>query len=380
VTGSTLDIVVLGLSITSSWGNGHAVTYRALVRALAERGHRVLFLERDVAWYACQRDLPAPTYCEVGLYADLDDLRDRFGERVRHADVVMQGSFVPDGCAVADWVLASARGTKAFYDIDTPVTLVALESDTCAYLARRQVSRFDLYLSFTGGPTLLRLERELGARRARPLYCSCDPSAYFPEERSPRWDLGYMGTYSVDRQGPLEALLFRPAVFAPKRRFAVAGSLYPPELAWPRNVARIEHLPPADHRAFYGAQRFTLNLTRADMRAAGHSPSVRLFEAAACGVPILSDEWAGLEELFRPGEEILIVRSSGDVVRALERLSPDEARRIGRRASLRVRAEHSGAQRAELLERYLAQVWAGRAAGAGRRGASGPSLSRASAR
>ena len=225
------------------------------------------------------------------------------------------------------------------------------------------------------------LESELGARRARPLYCSCDPAAYFPEERSTRWDLGYMGTYSTDRQGPLEALLFRSAVFAPNLRFVVAGALYPTELAWPRNVERIEHLPPADHRAFYGAQRFTLNLTRADMRAAGYSPSVRLFEAAACGAPILSDDWPGLDELFRPGEEILIVRSSRDVVRALERLSPDEARRIGRRAWLRVRAEHSAAQRAELLERYLAQALAGRAGGVGRRGAAaGPTAPRVSVR
>jgi spore maturation protein CgeB len=351
-----LDIVILGLSITSSWGNGHATTYRALARALQARGHRVLFLERDVAWYAAARDLPQPPYCRTALYGSLEELRDSHAEAIRHADLVMQGSFVPDGRAVADWVLDTARGTTAFYDIDTPVTLASLLEDRCLYIARSQLPRFDLVLSFTGGPTLARLEHSFGARRVRPLYCSFDPDDYFPEPHPTAWDLGYMGTYSVDRQPALDALLTETAAVRPRWRFAVAGAMYPAELRWPRNVERIEHLPPAQHRAFYRRQRFTLNLTRADMMTWGYSPSVRLFEAAACGTPILSDDWPGLSTFFVPEREIVVVRSRADVERALTRIPAETALALGQAGRQRVLTDHTAAHRAAALEQYLGEV------------------------
>src|SRR5213075_2313327 len=170
-----LRVVVLGLSITSSWGNGHATTYRALLREFSARGHDVLFLERDQPWYADHRDMPAPAFCRTSLYASPAELGERFARAVREADLVIVGSFVPEGVAVGDWVQRTARGLTAFYDIDTPVTLARLARGEHDYLAPRQIPRYDLYLSFTGGPTLRRLEREFGSPRARVLYCSVDP-------------------------------------------------------------------------------------------------------------------------------------------------------------------------------------------------------------
>src|SRR4051812_9483916 len=114
-----MRIVILGLSITSSWGNGHATTFRALVRELTRLGHDVLFLEREKPWSADTRDLPAPPWGRTGLYESLDDLQDRFADDVREADFVMVGSYVPEGVAVGDWVQREAQGVKAFYDIDT---------------------------------------------------------------------------------------------------------------------------------------------------------------------------------------------------------------------------------------------------------------------
>jgi spore maturation protein CgeB len=350
---SGLDVVILGLSISSSWGNGHATTYRALVRALEERGHRVLFLERDVPWYADHRDHQGAT-----LYGSLEELRQRHHDAVAAADLVIVGSFVPEGRAVAAWALETARGLRAFYDIDTPATLAAVKRGDCEYLEPSLIPRFDLYLSFTGGPMLTRLEREFGARRARALYCSFDASAYYPEPQPTRWDLGYMGTYSADRQPALERLLVEPARRSPARRLVVAGPLYPATIAWPANVQRIQHLSPAEHRAFYCAQRFTLNVTRAEMIAAGHSPSVRLFEAAACGVPIISDPWPGLETLFVPGRELLIARSPEDTLRALQALGDEEAQRLGARARRRVLAQHTAGHRAEELEGHVAELGA----------------------
>jgi spore maturation protein CgeB len=349
------QIVFLGLSITSSWGNGHATTYRGLVRALSERGHDVTFLERDVPWYAENRDLARPPYGRTHLYADLAELRDRFTAIVRDADLVVVGSYVPDGIEVIRWAQDTARGAIAFYDIDTPVTLAAVARGDCAYLAADQVRGFDLYLSFTGGPTLTRIERELGAPRARALYCSVDPTQHAPEPHARRWALGYMGTYSDDRQPTLDRLLLEPARRRPDDAFVVAGPLYPPAIEWPANVQRIEHLAPGEHRAFYNRMAFTLNVTRLDMAIAGWSPSVRLFEAAACAVPIISDPWPGLDHLFEPGREILVAHGADDVLAALA-LGEDERRAIGARARERVIAAHTAAHRAAELERYLEEL------------------------
>ncbi len=362
MTAPRFRIVILGLSITSSWGNGHATTYRGLVRELAARGHDVLFLERDVPWYAANRDLPRPPHGRALLYDDLGELRSRFEGEVRDADLVIVGSYVPDGVAVGEWVTRTAGGVTAFYDIDTPVTLAKLARGEVDYLSSELIPRYRLYLSFTGGPTLERLEREYGSPMARALYCSVDPAVYHPLDVEPAWDLGYMGTYSPDRQPGLERLLLTPARAWPAGRFVVAGPQYPAAVRWPANVERIEHLPPTRHAAFYAAQRFTLNLTRADMIAAGWSPSVRLFEAAACGAPIISDSWAGLETLLEPGRELLVARSAGDVLAYVRDLPESDRRLLGTRARQRVLTEHTAAHRAAELEGYLLELQARTAA------------------
>jgi spore maturation protein CgeB len=349
-----LDVLFLGLSITSSWGNGHATTYRGLVRELVRRGHRVTFLERDLPWYAENRDLPRPPWGRTELYRTLEELKDRFEREVRAADVVVVGSYVPQGVAVGEWVTARAQGLTAFYDIDTPVTLARLVRGDCEYLSEELIRRYDLYLSFTGGPILRHIERELGARKARPLYCSVDEELYRPEEKDPLWDLGYLGTYSDDRQPVLERLLLEPARRWREGRFVVAGPQYPKEIRWPANVARIEHLAPPQHPSFYNAQRFTLNATRQDMVKAGWSPSVRLFEAAACATPILSDPWEGLDAFFEPGKEILIGRSADETLAVVRELSEAERRALGQAARARVLREHTAAHRAATLEAYVA--------------------------
>ncbi len=355
-TAPTLDIVMLGLSVTSSWGNGHATTYRGLIRGLSARGHRILFLERDVPWYAGNRDQPSPPGARVELYSDVSELA-RFEPEVSRAHLVIVGSFVPQGIQVGQWVTSVAKGVTAFYDIDTPVTMSHLDAGACDYQSLSLIPRFHLYLSFTGGPTLVKLELRYGARMARVLYCSVDPNQYFPERREHRWDLGYLGTYSPDRQPALERLLLEPARRLPAGSFAVAGPMYPETVKWPQNVERTIHLEPARHRKFYAAQRFTLNITRTGMVAAGYSPSVRLFEAGACGVPIISDRWDGIDTLFQPGREILLADSSEDVLRYLFDISDEERSAIGARARAAVLAGHTPQCRAAQLERYYQEAY-----------------------
>jgi spore maturation protein CgeB len=355
-----LRITVLGLSITSSWGNGHATTWRALLKALAVRGHSVTFLERDVPWYRAHRDLPRANWCRITLYQDLAELRGRSAACVADADVVVVGSYVPDGVAVARWVQATAAGVVVFYDIDTPVTLAKLARGDHEYLAPDLIPRFDLYLSFAGGPSLARLEQAYGARRAQALHCAVDPAAYHPLDLPETFALGYLGTYSADRQQALERLLIVPARTLTEERFVVAGPQYPEDVAWPINVLRHDHLPPQRHPAFYNQLRFALNLTRADMVAAGWSPSVRLFEAAACGVPVISDAWPGLGDLLAPGREILVARSAEDVVQYLQEIGPDERAHIAQAARARVLAAHTAAHRAHEFEREVLAAGAGR--------------------
>ena len=347
-----MKLVVLGLSLGSSWGNGHATTFRALLAAFAARGHEVLFLEREVPWYAGDhRDLVDPAFCRLEYYADLAALEGWHAE-IAAADAVIVGSYVPDGVAVARFVQATARGITAFYDIDTPVTLAKLARDDFEYLSPEVIPGYDVYLSFTGGPTLQRIEREYGSPAARALYCSVDPEAYRPLDVPKRWDLTYLGTYSSDRQPTLDRLLLEPARRRPDLSFAVAGPQYPDDIAWPANVERIEHLPPAQHAAFYSASRMTLNVTRADMIAAGWSPSVRLFEAGACGTPILSDRWEGIDSLFVPETEIVLADTTEDAVAALAM----DAAGIGEAARGRVLASHTAAHRAVELEAHLIEA------------------------
>jgi spore maturation protein CgeB len=350
-----VKVVVLGLSITSSWGNGHATNYRGLVRELAARGNEVLFCERDVPLYENTRDLRELRGARLCLYGSLEELAQLAGEQIAEADLVIVGSHVPEGVAVAEYVLSRTEGRTAFYDIETPQTLEQLGTGELDYLTPALVPRFDLYLSSSGGRSLNRLEA-YGARRVIPFYPMVDPRGYVAVASRPCWDLGYLGGYSADRQSGLESLMLSPARALRARRFVVAGPQYPETVSWPANVARIQHVSPGRHPVFYGAQRFTLNLTRTAMREAGWSPSVRLFEAAACGTAIISDYWSGLDDFFTPEKEVLVARSADDVLRALIETGIETRLALAARARQRVLREHTAARRIDLLERELHEL------------------------
>lgn len=351
-----MKLVVFGLSLGSSWGNGHATTYRALLRAFTARGHDVAFYEWDAPWYRGEhRDLADPDFCRLVLYPRWDEVRDSALAEARDADATLVGSFVHEGPRVIDDLADAGIEPLFFYDIDTPVTVAQLRRGEEVSLRLDQVPLFSRYFSFTGGPFLTDVvEGELGARDAKPLFCSVDAEWYRPVERDPAFDvdLAYMGTYSEDRAPGMARLLHAPARRRPELRFLVAGPQYPDTDEWPGNVRHLDHLPSARHPAFYSSAAWQLNLTRADMKRAGWSPSVRLFEAAACGAPMMSDRWAGLERLFTPGREIVLPDGPEAVLAALG-MHPDDRRAIGAAARGRVLAEHTKERRAEQLEAWL---------------------------
>ena len=351
-----MKLVVFGLSLSSSWGNGHATTYRALLKAFAERGHEVAFYEWNAYWYADNRDLPEPGFCKLVLYDEWSEVEAEALAEAREADAVVVGSYVREGPRVIDALAEAGIDPLFFYDIDTPVTVAALRAGGAEYLRADQVPLFTRYFSFTGGPFLHQvLEGELGAREAVPLYCSVDVERYHPVRPDPRLacELGYMGTYAPDRQPVLERFLLEPARRLPGKGFMVAGPQYPESVRWPANVRHDPHLPPTRHPAFYSSAAWQLNATRADMVAAGWSPSVRLFEAAACGAAMISDRWPGIDHFFNPGREILLPESTEEVVQILERTHPDDRRAIGAAARARIMEAHTAEKRAEELESYL---------------------------
>ena len=353
-----MKLVIFGLTVSSSWGNGHATLWRALFRALAGRGHRVVFFERDVPYYASHRDLTELPGVQLCLYADWGEALRRARWHLADADVAMITSYCPDGIAAADLVLSSPAQLRTFYDMDTPVTLKRLGAgERVDYLGPRGLADFDLVLSFTGGIALEELQTRLGARRVVPLYGSVDPEVHRPVPAAEAYkaDLSYLGTYAEDRQATLSTLFIEAARQLPGRRFLIGGALYPQEFPWTDNIFFVHHLTPAQHPAFYCSSRLTLNVTRCAMALMGYCPSGRLFEAAACGVPILSDWWEGLDEFFEPGAEILIARATEDTIAALQ-LSDEQLARIARSARQRVLDEYTAERRARDLEAALASA------------------------
>ncbi|NKE69817.1 CgeB family protein [Candidatus Manganitrophus noduliformans] len=348
-------LVIFGLTISSSWGNGHATFWRALGGAMARRGDRILFFERDVPYYAAHRDFTGSPGIDLVLYSHWEEAWRRAQTALSDADVAMVTSYCPDAVAASDLVLSSPARLRVFYDLDTPVTLERIRAgERVVYIPSQGLGDFDLVLSYAGGAALTELQKRLGARQVAPLYGCVDPSAHrpVPPVEFYRADLSYLGTYAADRQEALEQLFIAPARRLPRRRFVLGGSQYPNDFPWTPNLFYVRHIPPPDHPVFYCSSRLTLNVTRRPMVESGYCPSGRLFEAAACGVPLLSDLWEGLDQFFEPGTEILIARSAEEAIAAIE--SPEEClSKIARSARERALSAHTGERRADDLHQAL---------------------------
>jgi spore maturation protein CgeB len=350
-----MKLVIFGLSISSSWGNGHATLWRGLCRALVHRRHQIIFFEHDVPYYARHRDLTEIPGGRLVLYSNWDDLLPLAERHLADADVGMVTSYCPDGVAASEVLLHSPVRLRTFYDLDTPITLQRWrDGQPVAYIGTRGLRDFDLVLSYTGGAALRELQTRLGARRVAPLYGSVDPGAHQPVPSIPHYraDLSYLGTYAEDRQAALNTLFVEPARRRPRQRFLIGGSLYPDAFPWEQNIFYFAHVPPSEHPAFYCSSLLTLNVTRRAMAEMGYCPSGRLFEAAACGVPILSDGWEGLDQFFEPGTEILVARTTEDALGALA-TSRERLARIAQAARERALTAHTAERRAIELEAVL---------------------------
>ena len=350
-----LNIVILGPSLTISLGDGAASTYRGLLRELVARGHEVLFLESGEEKAVGPKLLKLESG-RVEKYFGLKELKDRHASALREADVILVASQIKEAADIGEWITHHAQGVTAFYEFDAPRTLASLRQNGGRSVATGWISRYDLYLSSTGGPLLEQLEDKLGLSMARPLYPAVDARLFFPEYSKHNWDLGYLGSHSDDCLPVLDRLLFDAARRWPAGRFTVAGAGYPRSVRWPANVRRTPQISPQKRRAFYNSQRFTLEITPPDVLAVGYSPSARLFEAAACGTPVITEFWQGLDAFFTPDEDILISHSADETLIYLEEISEVDRRRLGYRARERVLASHTTRHRAAELEGYVLEI------------------------
>jgi len=356
-----MKLVFFGLTISSSWGNGHATPYRAIIRALNNLGHQVHFFEKDAPYYSSRRDFDTCDYCRLTIYQDWNQIRAQALAVARESDAVITASFLPEGQQINDELLELPHPLHVFYDLDTPVTLRGMAQGGVEYVRRSQFSTFDLVLSFTGGRTLGLLQKDYGARLVQPLYGCVDPDDYRRCAPSSEFacDLSYMGTYSPDRQEKLDKLLLEPARRNSRKQFLLAGSLYPWQWQWPQNVRRIEHVAPAAHARFYSSSRITLNLTRGEMAAYVWCPSGRFFEAAACGTPLMTDGWEGLDAFFDPQHDLRVVQRVQDVEDVLQ-MPDSDLLAMASRARERTLDEHTGRVRAGQLLTYLDEAYSGR--------------------
>jgi spore maturation protein CgeB len=355
-----MKLVIFGLTISSSWGNGHATLWRALVSALARRKHTITFVERYRSYYASARDnwVPPPGV-RIKCYSSLDEILSEAPLELNSADLALFTSYCADGPAIAQLILDSRAAFKGFYDLDTPVTLHNTRRDApVPYLPLGGLSEFDVALSYTGGRALNEFATRFGARQVVPLYGSVDPSAHFPVApvEQFRGELSYLGTFAEDRQDSVNRLFLKTASRIPDQKFQLAGAQYPSSIPWRPNVIYNPHIPPPLHPAFFCSSRATINITRGVMAQYGYCPSGRMFEAAACGAPILSDNWEGLEAFFEPGREVLLVSDTDDVVRVLE-MSDAELTLVAQAARERTLAEHTADQRAMQLESICERLY-----------------------
>jgi len=358
---SGLRLYVFGSSLTSAYWNGAATYYRGLYKNLHALGYHVTFAEPDIFDRLRHRDWPAdPPFAHCPVYRSHTELLLHL-RRAREADLIIKHSGVGAHDAFLDEAVldaaaaapAGARPRVAYWDVDAPATLAALEADTHHPL-RPCLPAYDFVFTYGGGPPVVAHYRRLGARACFPIYNGLDPDTHFPASPDPRWqaDLTFLGHRLPDRDSRVRHFFFEAARRCPQQRFLLAGEGWS-DTAAPPNVSRAGYVAPPQHNALNCSARLVLNLNRDSMAQTGFSPPTRIFEAAGAGAAILSDAWPGMSLFFEPGREILLATGPEQVAAHLATLSPQAAAALGRRARERALAEHSYRHRAQRVHTLL---------------------------
>ncbi len=356
-----MDIAFFGSSLVSAYWNGAATYYRGIIRALAERGHRVTFYEPDAYQRQEHRDIADPDWATVVVYEADDGTApvERMLERARGADLVVKAS----GVGVFDAYLErevlrlkSPQTRVVFWDVDAPATLDRMHDDP-EDAFRPLVAEYDAVFTYGGGQPVIDGYEGFGARMCVPIYNALDPATHHPEPARPRYesDLAFLGNRLPDREARVDEFFFKPAAELAERRFVLGGSGWG-DKPMPDNIDYVGHVYTLDHNAFNCSARAVLNISRESMARYGFSPATRVFEAAGAGACLITDAWEGIEMFLEPGNEVLVADHGADVTRLVRELDAERARRVGQAALARVLAEHTYAHRARQVEDVLNSI------------------------
>jgi spore maturation protein CgeB len=351
-----LNISFFGSSLVSAYWNGAATYYRGLIRALAERGHRVTFYEPDAYERQQHRDIPDPDWARVVVYSPNEESALQVVEQAAESELIIKCS----GVGVCDPLLEAAvlelkksETMVAFLDVDAPATLDRIHGDLQDPF-NALVSRYDFILTYGGGAPVVDAYLAAGAAECVPIYNALDPHTHFPVSPEKRFegDLGFLGNRMPDREARVEEFFLQPAAGMPGRKFLLGGNGWQ-DKSMPGNVNYLGHVYTREHNAFNCTPLAVLNVNRGSMARYGFSPATRVFEAAGAGACLITDKWEGIEMFLEPDREVLVAGNGDEVVDHLGRLTPERAREIGRAAYSRVLAEHTYAHRADQLEKIL---------------------------
>jgi spore maturation protein CgeB len=353
-----MKLCIFGHTISSSWDNRHASVWRGLCRSLARLGHRVVFFERDHPQLAAQRDVPSPEGCDLRIYRDWDEVRANAARELADSDAGLITTRCRDARAVTDLLLDAELAVAAFYDLEAPQTLARRRANLpVEHIGDEGYAPYDLVLSSAGGAVPREMVEVLGARRVATLFEGVDPAVHQPDGPVAEFTAraSFLGAYSHDLHGILDRLFFEPSRRLSEVRFALGGGGVPDSLLLPTNLRRFGPIAPQLQASFYCSSRITVNVTPDEMARAGHCPSGRMFAAAGCGIPVLTDAWDGIEVFFEPGREIFVARSTEEAVEVLC-LPDQELARVGRAARDRAMSEHTAEARARRLVDLFTEV------------------------
>lgn len=350
-----LEIAFFGSSLVSAPRSSVAAYYRGVLRALAQRGHRVTFYEPDDYGRQQRRDLLTPDWARVVVY-------ERAGEggvigaltEASGADLVIKAS----GVGVFDEMLEHAvvemqrPGTLvAFWDVDAPATLDRLERNPEDPF-HRLISQYDLIFTYGGSGAVMNAYEALGARMCAMIHNALDPATHYCVDPDPRYeaDLGFWGNRLPGCEARVEEFFLRPAAVMPDHRFLFGGAGWE-DRPVTANVNYVGHVQ--DHNAFNCTPRAVLNINYESMARYGFSPPMRVFEAAGAGACLITEDWEGIEMFLEPGSEVLVARDGDEVIEHIRSLTPERARAVGQASRQRLLAEHTYERRAEQVESLL---------------------------
>ena len=352
-----MRVYVFGSSLTSSYWNGAATYYRGIYKNLAELGFHVTFAEPDAYGRQQHRDHEDFSYADVIIYQSPGDIRFLL-KQAAESDLVIKHSGVGvDDALLEESVLdcRSAHTQVAFWDVDAPATLATVEANPL-HPFRPLIPEYDYIFTYGGGPPVIDHYLRLGARACHPIYNALDPATHYPVAADPdfRSDLAFVGNRLPDRELRVEEFFFAATAASPEFNFLLGGEGWG-DKSMPPNVRWIGHVGTGDHNRINCSARIVLNINRASMANVGFSPPTRVFEAAGAGACLITDYWAGIEEFFTPGCEILVAHGAHDITDLLKTVDAKLAREIGEAMRRRAQQEHTYALRALQVREILLQ-------------------------